>query len=363
MLTRINQSNAGVVASYNASTGQITLTNKNTGPQSIVLGSGSDSSNFLSATGLTTAGGATTSIGKQASVTVQNGGGPPQTIYSSSNAVTTAIPGVQINVTGAAASPFQITVTQDSSSLVSALNTFVSAYNAAINEINSATAPPVVPTSPAGTGMGAPSTPVGGGVLYNNADVNSIKNELVQMVTAFNPNGGAYSSLSAIGLDLTSSFSELAQNTSSDATGASTQQISTQTMAGTDGQLQPLNVQQLQQALAANPNAVQALFNGPQGLVTQMGTYLTSVTGMPTNTANALLGAIPSVSLVQGFENTNSSNIQSLQQQIAQIQDNVNMQADAMRTEFVQAETQIAQYQSLQSQLGSFFNQNGQSGG
>src|SRR5579864_417384 len=59
-INNINQSAAGVIAGYNSATGQITLTNKNSGPQGIVLGSGSDSSNFLQAAGLTTATGATT---------------------------------------------------------------------------------------------------------------------------------------------------------------------------------------------------------------------------------------------------------------------------------------------------------------
>ncbi len=113
VLTRINQSNAGVVASYDAASGRITLTNQNTGPQSIVLGAGSDSSNFLTATGLTNASDAATAIGKQASVTLQSAGGAPQTIYSNSNSVTSAIPGVQIQLSGAASSPFQITVGQD----------------------------------------------------------------------------------------------------------------------------------------------------------------------------------------------------------------------------------------------------------
>ncbi len=244
------------------------------------------------------------------------------------------------------------------------MNAFVSAYNAAINEINTSTAPPIVPSTPLGTGVGAAAaTPVAGGILYNNADVLSIKDELVQMVTAFDPNGGAYSSLSSVGLDLTSSFTQLAQNSSSGDTGSSDQEITTQTFAGTDGELQPLNVQQLQAALASNPTAVQSLFNGPSGMVTQMGSYLTGVTGMPTDTANALLGTIPTVSMLQGFENTNNSQVQSLQQQVAQIQDNVNMQADALRAEFVQSETQISQYQSLQSQLGSFFNQSGSQSG
>lgn len=356
LLKKINASAAGVVASYDATTGQITLASKNTGPQSIVLGAAGDTSNFLSATGLTAASGAASTIGKQASVTLQTPSGATQTVYGNSNAVTTAIPGVELDLAGPTATPFQVTVSPDSSSLVSALNAFTSAYNAAVNEINTATAPPVVATSPIGSSIGtAPSAAVGGGVLYGNADVQSIKDRLVNIVTALDPASTTYNSLSQIGLNLTSSFTQLAQNTS----GSSAGQISTQVLSGTDGQLQALDAQKLQAAIAADPTAVQNLINGPNGLVQQMGSYLTGVTGVPTYTATALLGSIPSVSLIQSFENANTSSVQSIQEQIKQIQDNVNMQADQLRQEFTAAEANIAQLQSLQSQVGSMFKSSG----
>ena len=358
VMQKINQSKAGVIAAYNSATGSITLTNQNTGPQSIVLGSGSDTSNFLTALGLTSASGATTSVGQQATVTLETPTGGTQTVYSNSNTVTNAISGVQLNLLSAATSPFQVTVGQDSSQLVSAINTFVSTYNAAINEINNATMAPVVPSTPVGTSVGtAPQTPLGGGVLYGNSDLESIKDELVDMVTAFVPSeGSAYNSLSAIGLQLTDSFTQIQQT--SDGSGGSNNgapQFGTQQLEGTDGQLQALNVTQLQSALAADPSAVQDLFTGASGLVNQVGGYLTGVTGMPTQTQNALVGTIPSVSLIQGDENANTAEIQNLQSQVTQIEDNVNMQADLMRQEFVQSETAIAGYQSMQQQLSAYF--------
>lgn len=358
VLARINSSAAGVNATYNAATGQVTLTNKTTGAQSIVLGSSSDTSNFLSATGLTAASGATTALGKQASVTFQDASGGSHTVYSNSNTVTNAIPGMQLSLLANSNVPFQITVGQDSSQLVTAVNTFVSAYNAAITEINTATAPPVVTQGTSGSSIGVPpSQPLGAGVLYGNADVGTIKDQLVNMVTQYVPNNAGYTSLSSLGLNLTSSFAQLA--TSSPTGSSTTPQVTTQTLAGTDGQLQTLDATALQNALAANPTAVQNLLNGTNGLVTQMGTYLTGVTGLPTQTANAMLGNIPVVSLLQGFENSNNSIVDSIQQQITQIQNTANQQADALRTEFVSTESQLAGYQALQQQLGSFFNSSG----
>ena len=361
VIERINASAAGVVASYNSATGQITLTSKNTGAQSIVVGSASDTSNFLTATGLTSASGATTTVGQQASVTLQTASGGTQTYYSNSNTVTTAIPGVQLNLlSNDSTTPFQVTVSQDSSNLVSAINTFVSSYNAAINEINSATAPPVVPSNPSGAAVGAPpAQPVGAGILFGNADVEIIKDELVNEVTSVLPgnNSSGYNSLSQVGLNLTDSFTLLQQ--SAPTSGSQAGQISAKQMQGTDGQLQALDVAKFQAAFAANPTAVQNLFSGTQGVVQTMGTYLTGVTGLPTQTSTGLLGSIPSVSLIQGFEDSNNSVVSSLQEQITTIQNNANMQADQLRTEFVQTESTLAGYQALQQQLGSFFNGSG----
>jgi flagellar hook-associated protein 2 len=361
VLQRINSSGAGVVASYNTATGQITLTNKNTGTTSIVLGSSSDTSNFLSATGLTTSSGASITLGKQASVTLQNANGTTQTVYSNSNTVTTAIPGVQLNLQSATSTPFQLTVSQDTTQVVTAVQTFVSAYNAAITEINSATAAPVVPQTSAGSTIGVPPTQgLGGGILFGDADVESVKDELVNMVSQYLPSATGYTSLSQIGLSLTSEFSQLAANTSSSSgtNGSNNGPVTTQTLAGTDGQL-VLDPNKLAQAFASNATAVQNLLTGSEGLVTQMGTYLTGVTGLPTQSQTGFYGSIPTTSLLQGFENSNSDEITSIQQQIQQIQNNANMQADQLRAEFVNTETALAGYQALQQQLGSFFKSSG----
>ncbi|HET9096324.1 MAG TPA: flagellar filament capping protein FliD [Candidatus Baltobacteraceae bacterium] len=362
VMQRINASSAGVVAAYNSATGQITLTSKNTGAQSIVVGSSSDTSNFLTATGLTSAAGAATTVGKQASVTLQTASGGTQTVYSNSNTVTNAISGVQLNLLSATSSPFQVTVSQDTSTLVSAINTFVSAYNSAISEINSATAAPVVPTSPVGSGVGAPpAQPVGAGILFGNADVELIKDQLVNEVSSVLPNnnGSGYTSLSQIGLNLTDSFTLLQQSTTTGSTGSQSSQVSVTSMQGTDGQLQALNASKFAAAFTANPTAVQNLLYGTQGLVQQMGSYLTGVTGLPTQTQTGLIGSVPATSLMLSFQQANDAQVSSIQEQVKQIQENANMQADQLRAEFVQTETSLAGYQALQQQLGSFFKGSG----
>lgn len=362
IIARINASNAGVIASYDATTNKITLTATATGPQSIVLGAAGDSSNFLSAAGLTTASGATTTVGSQASVTVQGPSGVTNTVYSNSNQVTSAIPGVQLNI-NSFTTPYSVTVSSDSSKLVTALNTFISAYNSAITEINNATIAPAVITPQAGSSTTAQSASVGGGVLWN-TDIQNVKNQLTSLVTGFFGNStGAYNSLAAIGLQLSSSFTTLSTSSTSGQTSSTNpnQPVSTQQLQGTDGTFQPLNVSTLTAALAANPSQVEQIFQGASGLSNTLGSYLGQVTGLPTLLNAGVVGELPvgGVAIIQGFENTNTDRIASITSQIQQITDNANSQANQLRTEFTATEGQLAVYQSLQSQLSGFFKGNG----
>ncbi len=365
ILAKINASNAGVNASYNSATNQITLTSKTTGPQSIVVGAPGDTSNFLTLAGLTTAGGATSVVGSQAQVTLQKPDGTTQTVYSNSNTVTTAIPGIALNlVSSDPATPFTVVVGQDTSQLVTALNTFISSYNAAITEINTASAAPVVTPSQPGSGLGVGQS-VGGGVLYGNADVSTLKATLTNLVSGFLGSGTQYNSLASIGLTLNSSFSVIttsnngSQNGGSSSSGQSGGAAQQTTYQGTDGTLQPLNTATLLSALQTNPNAVQALVQGANSLTNQLGSYLTGVTGFPTLLSTGTVGQIPSTSLIQNYENANNSIIQSVQQQLQQITDDANLQANGLRAQFVNTETTLAGFQSLQSQLAGFFKQSG----
>ncbi len=367
VIARINASSAGVIASYDATTNKIVLAATATGPQTIVLGASGDTSNFLTAAGLTTAAGATTQVGAQASVTIQDPTGTTSTVYSNSNQVTDAINGVQLNITSFT-TPYTISVGQDNSKLISAVNTFVSAYNAAITEINNATEPPAVISPQPGSSTTATSASVGGGVLFSNSDINSVKDELTNMITGFfgNPfkaDSASYSSpvpqydsLSAIGLQVSSSFS-IVQTSSNGGSTSATNPVTTQSLQGTDGTLQPLDVATFTAALAANPSGVQAIFQGASSLTSQLGNYLGQVTGLPTLLNSGLTGILPigNTAIIQGFENTNTDAITSIQDQITQITDNANQQANTLRTEFVSTEGTIAEYQALQAQLGGFF--------
>jgi hypothetical protein len=159
-------------------------------------------------------------------------------------------------------------------------------------------------------------------------------------------------------LSLSDSFTQLTTGNQTGESSSSTS-VTTTTYQGTDGTFQALNVTSLLNALAANPTAVQALFQGSNSLTNNLGTYLTTVTGLPTLLNSGTVGDVPDTGILSGFENANNAQIQNIQSQVTQITDNANQQANLLRQEFVSSESQIASYQALQSQLSGFFKSSG----
>jgi flagellar hook-associated protein 2 len=366
VLSQINGSSAGVLATYNQSTGGIVLSAKTSGPQGIALGKSTDSSNFLQAAGLlasattpgTLAAGATQNVGHAAMVQYVDNSGTTQTAYSNSNTITNAIPGVQLNLQQAvtAAAPVTITVGSDSSALQSAITTFSTAYNAVMDEINTATQAPVVGSqTSSATGQQLSGQISDGGVLFNDQDVLALRDQMVNLVTSFAPTGSsAYNSLASIGLSLDNSFSVNSASTATDSSNNTDQtNVTQQTFQGTSGRFADLDVSKLTAALAANPNAVSKLFVGTTSVITGLGSYLTSATGLPTQLTSGVAGTIPAQSLFSLYTQETSDQIGSLQQQIQLVTDQANAQADRLRAQFTASEGTIAQLQSEQSSLSS----------
>jgi flagellar hook-associated protein 2 len=352
ILNAINSSTAGVTAVFNSVTGQIQLTNANSGPQSIVLGAGADTSNFLTAAGLKGPG-ATTTVGQQSAITVQNPDGTSSTYYNNSNTVSNAVPGLSISISGNTTSAFTLDVTQNTTLLVSTLQAFVSTYNTAVNEINTATAPPIVLAIQPGTNSTAQSVP--GGVLWGNSDVGSIVSEFENIVGGFLGTDSKYNSLAQAGLLLSSTFTTVQATSIDQQGGPNSSPVQNQTVQGADGTLAPLNVSAFLQAYASNPNAVQNLIIGASSLTNQLGEYLATVTGSPTLLNAGPVGNVPRVSLMQNFESGNTDTITNLEQQVSQITDEANQQATSLRDGFVASESAIAGLQAEQQELASVF--------
>ena len=367
VIQQINSSSAGVIASYDAAGDRIILTSKTSGPQGISLGQSGDTSNFLQAAGFLTnytnpnqiSAGAQLQVGKSAHVQYTDNGGTAHDVYSNSNDVTNAIPGVDLKlqqaVDGVVVPPVTISVSQDSSGLQTAIKTFVDAYNAVIDEINTATQAPVVgSTTNATSGQSSGTQLTSGGVLFNNQDVLSLRDQLVNFVSGFgNTGSSSYNSLSSIGLVLDSSFSVQTASSSDTQNTTSQTSVTTQTFAGTSGRLKDLDVSKFTAALAANSSAVANLFTGTGSIIGQLGAYLTTVSGLPTQLTGALAGKIPAQPLFTVLSSSTNDQITSLQQQIQLVTVQANMQADRLRQEFVSAESTIATLQSMQSSLGA----------
>jgi flagellar hook-associated protein 2 len=367
VIQQINTSSAGVIASYDSANDRIILTSKTSGPQGISLGQSGDTSNFLQAAGFLTdytkpnqiSAGAQLQVGKSAHVQYTDNGGTPHDVYSNSNDVTTAIPGVDLKlqqaVDGIVVPPVTISVSQDSTALQGAIKTFVDAYNAVIDEINTATQAPVVgSTTDATSGQSTGTQLTSGGVLFNNQDVLSLRDQLVNLVSGFGNTGStSYNSLASIGLTLDSSFNVQTASSSDTQNSTSQNSVSSQTFQGTSGRLNALDVTKFTAALSANASAVAKLFTGTGSIVGQLGSYLTTVSGLPTQLTGALAGKIPAQPLFSVLSSSTNDQITSLQQQIQLVTDQANMQADRLRQEFVSAEGTIATLQSLQSSLGA----------
>jgi len=297
VLQKINDSAAGVTATFDAVNNQFQLTNKTTGDVGISLQD--VSGNFLKATGLS-AGSLQRGTNLQYSV---NGGG---TLTSRSNTIDSSTSGITgLSVTALGEGTTAISVHSDTSTISNAINSFVTDYNAAQTYISAQTA-----TSTSSTGTVTPGT------LTGDMDAEGIADQLRQLTDA-SPSGltGAVQSLNDLGI----------------------------TSNGTDNTLS-VDTTTLDAALGNNLDAVQQLFTDPaSGLAATLNTYLTDTTG-----SNGVLATKET-----GFtrqENNITTSITTLQHRISQ--DETNLQ-----NEFVAMESAISSINVQKQYLTSFYNE------
>ena len=380
LITTINSSAAGVTATYNTSTSQIVLTSKVAGPQSILIGASGDTSNFLAAAGLTSGSGATTSAGTQAKLVYTDSTGQ-HTVYSATDDFTSAIPGIDLNI-NASSDPslpststfYTVTVASDPTKAEAAINTFIKAYNAAIKLLNTDTVAPTVQASASNDGGVSSATSTGGGVLYGNFQVSSLRDQLVNLVSGFVPNGSQqYNSLASVGILLDTSSQSVGATDADDDSSSSSDSSNTNsannsfTVNATSGQLAALDTTAFEAAYANNTAAVQSLFTASPTLVGNQpafgstygfaylfGSALSNIDGLTTFLTNSVVTPDSiSDSLLNSITAGNNQQIDSLQQQITLINQEATQQADSLRQQFTASETQIAELQSLQGQISA----------
>jgi flagellar hook-associated protein 2 len=296
VLNRINDSAAGVTATYDSVNNRFDLTSKTTGDVGISLQD--VTGNFLAATGLSTG---TLQRGANLQYSV-NGGG---TLTSQSNTIDGTSSGISgLSITALGNGTTTISVGSDTVKISSAISSFVTDYNAAQSYISSQTKPT--------TDSSGNTVP---GVLTGDLDVENIADHLRQISGAV-PSGlsGTIQSLTYLGI----------------------------LSNGTDNTLALSDTTTLNSALANNLDAVKQLFtNSTNGLATSFNTYLGNVNG----TNGALANDEASM--------TKESN--DITASIASLETRIGQDQTRLTNEFVAMETAINTINAQKQYLNSYF--------
>ena len=295
ILSKIDNSGAGVTATYDAVNKNFVLTDNTPGDVGISVQD--VTGNFLAATGLAAG---TLQRGNNLQYNINSGG----TLTSESNTITSASSGIAgLSVTALGTGSTTVTVGSDNTTIANAVTKFVTDYNAVQNYISSQTA-----TSTDSSGN------VTAGTLTGDLNAEDIAVTLRQMIDA-SPGSGTVQSLNDLGI---------ASN-------------------GTDNTLAIGDQGTITAALANNLSAVKSLFTDPtSGLATTMSKYISGLTG--------LTGVLAS-----GETNfTDQSN--NVAQSLTALQQKVSQDQTTLTNEFVAMETAINTINSQKQYLNSFFN-------
>ena len=172
----INNQNAGVTAS---------VIQDSNGYRLALVSSTSGTAGQIAISGNTTSLGFNTGVtGANASLTVD---GVP--ISSASNTVSNVIPGVTLNLGSASPNtPVALNVSPDTTQITSAINTFVSAYNTVIGDINSQ-------FNVAGDGSG-------GGPLEADNTLRDVQSQLLGAISYSSSGNGGIVNLASLGINM-----------------------------------------------------------------------------------------------------------------------------------------------------------------
>jgi flagellar hook-associated protein 2 len=306
LISRINNSSAGVIASVDRSNDQIILTRKDTGAVAIDIADVPSHGNLAAA--LQLAPGTTNAqvIGDPAQVTVDG-----RTIVSTSNTVTNALDGVVLTL--AKRSPLgeaqTLTIGVDQDSMTTALNSFVTSFNALGDLLDNVTA-----TTPGQAGGTAGTA----GPLSSDPMARSIFLELRDIL--FSPTGsGTLSTLGQLGL-------------STGAVGS---------LAGTTDRLQ-LDTTKLTAALTADAGQVASLLDGSSGPMAAVVAKLKSYED-PSN----------SNSYIQSHTAGITSEISDLKRQEADRQTMIDSYQAMIEAQYASMEATLSLLQSQSAQINS----------
>jgi len=221
VLDRINWSDAGVTAAYDAKTDRVTLTSKKQGTEFITLTD--DTSGFLAATQLD---GGEYAMGKQANIVLDG-----VEMWKESNTISDLIDGVTLTLKAPSDTATIFSITQDPSKAKAALGKFITAFNAVMSTMDKYSGAPSYD--------GTTQTKAAGD-LFGDSTLQSVRYQLKQAVYQKLNGDFKIKSLMAIGL-------QMGDGTLNDM----------ETLS--------LNSDKFDQALADDPEAVSKLFTDPRG--------------------------------------------------------------------------------------------------
>lgn len=300
VLARINNSQAGVVASIDRTNDRVVLTSKGAGPTAISI---TDTSGTLAAA-LKLAPGTTNAqvVGQSAQATVDG-----KTVTSNTNTITSAVDGITLTLTHLTSSPATLTVGVDNAAIEKSMGDLVTSYNSLADTIDQLTTHV----------QGAPPSP-----LEGDSQVGQLAFNIRSMLMS--PAAGLTGSIMSLG--------DLGVN--SGAIGSK---------AGTTTRLQ-LDTAKLDAALASNPSQVASLLSTTGGILGPIQDRIKAVTwsgGIIDNETKSITNQLRENVVLQ-------SNVQS----------RIDAQQAALEAKFASLEATLATLQSqgaaVNSQIGAF---------
>lgn len=195
LIAAVNSSSANVTAWYDSNADKVYVRSNIGGPVSITAAEAdaANPTNVISTFGWGTA--ATQAAGQNAQIEISSDNGSTWTTYArSTNTITDVLSGVTLTLHLASTTPTTLTISQDTSTAVSAVQNFVNSFNNIVNWINtqySQQPPQNQTTTTSGSAQGA---------LYNNEMLDSVLSKMKNMVYQMVPELSKYNSLPSIGI-------------------------------------------------------------------------------------------------------------------------------------------------------------------
>jgi flagellar hook-associated protein 2 len=305
ILESINNSEAGVTASYDGANHRFVLTNNSTGDMGMTLQD--VTGNFLAATGLSSG-----SLQAGANLQYSLDGGATQT--SQSNTIDASSEGLTgLSITALSNGTSNITVSPDTNTIATAITQFVTDYNAVQNYIKAQTTVSSTTSSTTGSTDSTTSTTGTPGILMGDMDAEDIATTLRQL-TDGSPLSGIVQNLNDLGV----------------------------TSDGTDNLL-TANTTVLNTALTNNLSQVTQLFTDPtSGLATTLGAYLTNT--------------LSSSGVVSTKEQNLTSQSTDIGTSITTLEQKITNDESQMQNQFVEMEDAISSINVSKQYLNDYFN-------